>query len=135
MSPAQAMSAAAKSWREHGKKHSAAHMKVMKEETAKGKSFSAAHEAAMKQVGKGARTSKRQSNAMLGELDSLPVPKTLPKGRAKRSKAAAAIQIENCRRSPRTSGTTSYGVIRCCTTGSGGNSPPRFQALFPMSTE
>ena len=97
LSPAQAMSAAAKSWREHGKNHSAAHMKVMKEETAKGKSFSAAHKVAMKQqVGKGARTSKRQSNAMLDQLDSLPVPKALPKGRAKRSKAAAPMQIENC---------------------------------------
>lgn len=95
MSPAQAMSAAAKSWREHGKKHSAAHMKVMKEETAKGKSFGDAHKAAIKQVG-GSRTSKRQSNAMLDQLDSLPVPKALPKGRAKRSKAAASIQIENC---------------------------------------
>ena len=96
LSPAQAMSAAAKSWREHGAKHSAAHLKVMKEETAKGKSFSAAHKAAVKQVGKGARTSKRQSNAVLEELQSLPVAKAFPKGRAKRSKAAAPIQIENC---------------------------------------
>ena len=95
LSPAEAMKAAAKSWREHGKNHSAAHMKVMGEETAKGKSFSAAHKVAMKQVG-GSRASKRQSNAMLDQLDSLPVPKALPKGRAKRSKAAASIQIENC---------------------------------------
>ena len=96
LSPAQAMSAAAKSWREHGKKHSAPHMKVMKEETAKGKSFSAAHKTAVKQVGKGARTSKRQSSAVLDQLDSLPVPKALPKGRTKRAKAAAPMQIENC---------------------------------------
>ena len=96
LSPAEAMKAAAKSWREHGKIHSAAHMKVMKEETAKGKSFSAAHKAAMKKQVGGSRASKRQSNAMLDQLDSLPVPKALPKGRAKRSKAAASIQIENC---------------------------------------
>ena len=97
LSPAEAMKAAAKSWREHGKIHSAAHMKVMKEETAKGKSFSAAHEVAMKQqVGKGARTSKRQSSAVLDQLDSLPVPKALSKGRAKRTKATAPMQIENC---------------------------------------
>ena len=95
LSPAEAMKAAAKSWREHGKTHSAAHMKVMKDESTKGKSFSAAHKVAMKQVG-GARTSKRQSNAVLDELDSLPVAKALPKGRTKRAKAAAPMQIENC---------------------------------------
>ena len=44
----------------------------------------------------GARASKRQSNAMLDELESLPVPKALPKGRAKRAKAETPIQIENC---------------------------------------
>ena len=97
LSPAEAMKAAAKSWREHGKKHSAAHMKVMGEETAKGKSFGDAHKSAVKQVGKGARASKRQSNAVLDQLDSLPVPNALPpKGRAKRTKATAPMQIENC---------------------------------------
>ena len=83
LSSKDAMSAAAKSWREHGKQHSAGHMQAMKTETAKGKSFSAAHKKAMKQVG-GARASARQGNALVDQLEALNVPTGAPKGRAKR---------------------------------------------------
>ena len=95
LSSKDAMSAAAKLWREHGKQHSVGHMQAMKTETAKGKSFSAAHKKAMKQVG-GARASARQGNALVDQLEGLNVPTGAPKGRAKRQKKVSALEIENC---------------------------------------
>ena len=95
LSSKDAMSAAAKSWREHGKQHSAAHMGAMKSAMKKGESFNAAHKKATKQVG-GARASARQGNALVDQLEGLNVPTGAPKGRAKRQKKVSALEIENC---------------------------------------
>jgi hypothetical protein len=95
LSAKDAMSAAAKSWREHGKQHSAAHMGAMKSAMKKGESFNAAHKKATKQVG-GARASARQGNALVDQLEGLNVPTGAPKGRAKRQKKVSALEIENC---------------------------------------
>ena len=95
LSSKDAMSAAAKSWREHGKQHSAGHMQAMKTETAKGKSFSAAHKKAMKQVG-GARASARQGNALVDHLEALNVPTGAPKGRAKRQLSLVVLALFAC---------------------------------------
>ena len=95
LSSKDAMSAAAKSWREHGKQHSAAHMGAMKSAMNKGKSFGVAHKSAMKQAG-GARASARQGNALVDQLEALNVPASVPKGRAKRQKKVSALEIENC---------------------------------------
>jgi hypothetical protein len=95
LSSKDAMSAAAKSWREHGKQHSAAHMGAMKSAMNKGTPFSTAHKKATKQVG-GARASARQGNALVDQLEGLNVPTGAPKGRAKRQKKVSALEIENC---------------------------------------